>query len=78
MLWYVVPNTDDSRIMWGLQRGTSVVPKTVNAARIEKNFDLNGWALSDDEMDRLNRCTTRFKSCNDDWLPATVFYGDEY
>ncbi|KAL4815264.1 NADP-dependent oxidoreductase domain-containing protein [Aspergillus spinulosporus] len=69
--------TNNSRIMWGLQRGTSVVPKTVNAARIEKNLDLNGWALSDDEMDRLNRCTTRFKSCNDDWLPTTVFYGDE-
>ncbi|KAL4735865.1 NADP-dependent oxidoreductase domain-containing protein [Aspergillus similis] len=68
---------DNSRIMWGLQRGTSVIPKTVNAARIEGNFDLNGWALSDDEMDRLNRCTTRFKSCNDDWLPATVFIGDE-
>ncbi|KAL4747280.1 hypothetical protein BDW72DRAFT_183123 [Aspergillus terricola var. indicus] len=64
-------------IMWGLQRGTSVVPKTVNAARIGGNFNLNGWALSDDEMDILNICTTRFKSCNDDWLPATVFYGDE-
>ncbi|CBF74677.1 hypothetical protein AN4114.2 [Aspergillus nidulans FGSC A4] len=68
--------TDNSRIMWGLQRGTSVVPKTVNAARIEENFDLNGWALSDDELDKLNRCTTRFKSCNDDWLPATVFSED--
>ncbi|KAL2865281.1 NADP-dependent oxidoreductase domain-containing protein [Aspergillus lucknowensis] len=60
-------------IMWGVQRGTSVIPKTVNATRIAENFDLDGWALGGDEMARLDGCTTRFKSCTDDWLPVRVF-----
>ncbi|KAL4911358.1 hypothetical protein BDW74DRAFT_164879 [Aspergillus multicolor] len=65
-------------IMWGIQRGTSVIPRTVKDAYLKENFALDGWRLSDAEMGMLNNCTTRFKSCSDDWLPARVFpLGDD-
>ncbi|GIK05561.1 hypothetical protein Aspvir_009674 [Aspergillus viridinutans] len=63
-------------IMWGIQRSTSVVPKTVNPVRIKENIELDGWGLSGHDMDLLNGCTIRFKSCNDNWLPGRVFFGD--
>lgn len=63
--------------MWGLQRGNSVIPKSVIASRVEKNFDLDGWELSGQEMDKLSNLGVRFKACRDHWLPAKVFWGDD-
>ncbi|KAL2808788.1 NADP-dependent oxidoreductase domain-containing protein [Aspergillus granulosus] len=60
-------------LMWGLQRGTSVIPKSVHPARIEQNLSLDGWELSPEEMHRLNSLETRSKLCGGDWLPARVF-----
>jgi len=31
--------------MWGIQKGWSVIPKSVNKGRIEKNFELDGWVF---------------------------------
>ena len=39
--------------MWGLQRDTSVIPKSVTASRIESNWQLDGWSLTDEEMKHL-------------------------
>jgi glycerol 2-dehydrogenase (NADP+) len=63
--------------MWGLQRGTSVIPKSVTASRIQGNFELNGWSLTDDEMKTLSSRPDRFKVCGDSWLPVKVFFGDD-
>jgi glycerol 2-dehydrogenase (NADP+) len=63
--------------MWGLQRGTSVIPKSVTASRIEKNYELDGWELSAEELDKLNSMPERFKVCGDAWLPVKVFFGDD-
>jgi glycerol 2-dehydrogenase (NADP+) len=65
--------------MWGLQRGTSVIPKSVTAARIEANYDLDGWELSKEEFDQLSGLKSRFKVCGDAWLPhgVKVFFGDD-
>ncbi|KAF2228744.1 putative glycerol dehydrogenase Gcy1 [Viridothelium virens] len=63
-------------LMWGLQRGTSVIPKSVTASRIEKNFELNGWELSKEEMSQLGNLPDRFKVCKDGWLPVKVFFGE--
>ena len=62
--------------MWGLQRGTSVIPKSVTASRIEKNFELDGWELSKEEMTQLDSLPDRFKVCKDAWLPVKVFFGE--
>jgi len=64
-------------LMWGLQRGTSLIPKSVTASRIEDNFQLNGWSLDDEEMKKLSSLPDRFKVCGDAWLPVKVFFGDD-
>lgn len=66
-----------SNSMWGLQRGTSVIPKSVTASRIEDNYQLNGWSLTDEEMQQLSSLPDRFKVCGDSWLPVKVFFGDD-
>jgi len=64
-------------LMWGLQRGTSVIPKSVTASRIEKNFELDGWELDSEELTQINGMKERFKVCGDAWLPVKVFFGDD-
>jgi len=41
-------------VRWAVQRGTSVVPKSVTPARIEANFDVFGWELSEEHMTQLS------------------------
>ncbi|GAD96626.1 glycerol dehydrogenase Gcy1, putative [Paecilomyces variotii No. 5] len=64
-------------LLWGLQKGWSVIPKSVNKERIEKNFELDGWDLSEDEIKTLDNLPDRFKVCGDGWLPVKVFFGDD-
>lgn len=64
-------------LKWGLQRGTSVIPKSVSASRIQANFDLNGWELSKEDVQKLSSLKDRFKVCGDAWLPVKVFFGDD-
>lgn len=64
-------------LMWGLQRGTSVIPKSVTPSRIENNFQLDGWDLTATEMKKLDNLPDRFKVCGDAWLPVKVFFGDD-
>ena len=64
-------------LQWGLQRGTSVIPKSVTKNRIEANFQLDGWELTDDEVKTLSNLNDRFKVCGDAWLPVKVFFGND-
>ena len=66
-----------SSLMWGLQRGNSVIPKSVTESRIKGNFELDGWQLDDEEMKQLSSLPDRFKVCQDGWLPVKVFFGDD-
>lgn len=40
-------------IKWAIQRGTSVIPKSVNPARLKQNFESINIELSDADMDRI-------------------------
>ena len=40
-------------LRWAVQRGTVPLPRSTNPARVEENFGVFGWALSDAEMARL-------------------------
>jgi glycerol 2-dehydrogenase (NADP+) len=54
-----------------------VIPKSATKERIEANFALDGWSLTDEEMNALSNLKGRFKVCQDDWLPVKVFCGDD-
>lgn len=64
-------------LMWGVQKGWSVLPKSVNPERVKANFDLDGWALTDEEIAKIDAIPDRFKVCGDSWLPIKVFFGDD-
>jgi glycerol 2-dehydrogenase (NADP+) len=64
-------------LAWGLQKGWSVLPKSVNKDRIETNYDLDGWELTKEEITKLDNLKDRFKVCQDAWLPIKVFFGDD-
>lgn len=64
-------------LAWGVQKGWSVVPKSVTKSRIDSNFDLNGWELTADEIKAIDSIKERFKVCGDAWLPVKVFFGDD-
>ncbi|KAF3766921.1 aldose reductase [Cryphonectria parasitica EP155] len=64
-------------LMWGLQRDYSVLPKSVTESRIQANFELDGWSLTDEEVKALDGIQERFKVCGDSWLPVKVFFGDD-
>lgn len=63
--------------MWGLQRGTSIIPKSVTPSRIDQNFELDGWSLTQEEMVSVSAITSRFKVVQDGWMPIRVFLGDD-
>lgn len=63
--------------MWSLQRGTSIIPKSVTPERIESNYQLDGWQLTKDEIEALDGIKTRFKVVQDSWMPIKVFFGDD-
>ncbi|KAI1260562.1 aldo/keto reductase family protein [Xylariaceae sp. FL1019] len=64
-------------LQWGIQRGCDVIPKSVTKERIEANFALDGWSLTEDEMTKLSNLKDRFKVCGDGWLPDKIFHGDD-
>jgi glycerol 2-dehydrogenase (NADP+) len=64
-------------LKWGLQKGWSVIPKSVTPDRIKGNFDLDGWELTDEEIKEVDSIPERFKVCQDGWLPVKVFFGDD-
>jgi glycerol 2-dehydrogenase (NADP+) len=64
-------------LVWGLHKGWSVIPKSVSKARIDANFEIDGWELSEEEVKQLDGLKDRFKVCGDAWLPVKVFFGDD-
>ena len=42
-------------LRWHIQLGIIVIPKSARPERIKANFDLFGFSLTDDEMDRLSK-----------------------
>jgi len=64
-------------LVWGLQHGFSVIPKSVTESRIIDNFAIDGLVLDDEDIKALDNLPDRFKVCGDSWLPHKVFFGDD-
>ena len=41
-------------LRWNIQRGVVVIPKSVHPARIEENFDVLDFALTEEEMQKIS------------------------
>ena len=52
-------------IRWALQRGQSVIPKSVRPERIQENADVFDFNLNDEQMDILNGLEDGFRLCPD-------------
>ncbi|KAJ9115865.1 hypothetical protein QFC22_005007 [Naganishia vaughanmartiniae] len=63
-------------LVWGLKRGTSVVPISTADSRIRSNFDLDGVDLTDEEMGSFSSLPARFKVWKT-WWSKNVFSSDE-
>lgn len=40
-------------IRWAIQRGTSVIPKSVNSVRLKQRFDSAAISLSNEDMEKI-------------------------
>lgn len=41
-------------LRWNVQRGVTVIPKSTRLKRIEENFDIWDFALTDEDMEKIN------------------------
>jgi glycerol 2-dehydrogenase (NADP+) len=66
-------------LLWGLQKGWSVIPKSVSEERIKGNFDIDGLELSEEDIKTIDGIKDRFKVCQHESLPpgVKVFFGDD-
>lgn len=48
-------------IKWAMQRGTAVIPKSVNAERMKQNFEAQSVTLSDDDMQMLAHADRHYR-----------------
>lgn len=51
-------------INWAIERGTSVIPKSVNPGRLKQNFESINFKLSEDEMNRIAKLDKHFRYVN--------------
>jgi glycerol 2-dehydrogenase (NADP+) len=61
----------------GIQKGTSVLPRSSKPGQIKSNIDLGNWELHEDEMGKLDAVKDRFKACSDGYLPECIFFDDD-
>lgn len=48
-------------IRWAMQRGTAVIPKSVNPERLRQNFEAQHIALTDDDMQMLSHVDRHYR-----------------
>jgi len=54
-------------LRWGVQRGVTVIPKSLRRARIEMNQDIFDWKLTKSQMERLDALDRGFRFVRPPW-----------
>mmetsp|Transcript_33914 Transcript_33914/g.85837 ORF Transcript_33914/g.85837 Transcript_33914/m.85837 type:complete len:328 (-) Transcript_33914:297-1280(-) len=54
-------NAGQVLIRWGVQRGTSVLPKSVKPERIASNLDVVSWSLPEPDFQRISTLATQVR-----------------
>jgi diketogulonate reductase-like aldo/keto reductase len=60
-------------IRWNMQNNVVVIPKSTNPERIEENFKVWDWELTNDEMKALDNLNTNFRYFDQDWHGVPTF-----
>jgi len=62
-------------IAWALERGTSVIPKSVNAGRIKQNYEAESIQLDKEDMDQIAKLDRHFRYVNGKFwaLPRSTY-----
>ena len=58
-------------VKWGLQRGTSVIPKSSNPERIKENIKVFDWVIPDQDFEALNSISDQVGLA---FLPTRIFF----
>jgi len=62
-------------LRWGIQRGTSVIPKSISAERIASNFQMCDSPLSEEDMQQLNAIEPQVRmNPGRSWVMAEGWY----
>lgn len=54
-------------LRWGIQRGTSVIPKSLTPSRIRSNFNVFQWQLSQEDMEVLDTLDRAYRFVEVPW-----------
>ena len=58
-------------LSWGMQRGTSVIPKSAHAGRIKENFKTTQCALQEEDYEQITdiaeKYVMRFNNPSEGW-----------
>ena len=49
-------------LRWGVQRGYAVIPKSANEGRIKENLSVEGFNLSDEDMEKMKSLEKKFRT----------------
>lgn len=60
-------------LRWGVQRQTSVIPRSTNSKHIKSNADILAWCLSDDEMYLLSTLDRQYRFVQVPWFDFDLY-----
>lgn len=61
-------------LKWNVQRGVSILPKSVHKERIEQNFDIWNFIISDEDMKKIDALDLKHSEIIDHNNPEVVKY----
>lgn len=61
-------------LKWNVQRGVSILPKSVHKERIEQNFDIWNFTISDEDMKKIDTLDLKHSEIIDHNNPEVIKY----